>query len=134
MMKKTCATYDDVNLVIRLYKLRREEKLHEARAWFASSFEAATVKEFNELCPAGSEENGLFLAVVTYWELAASFITSNVLHADLFFETGGELFVVWERVKDIVPEFRKSREDPTLLRNLEKVAAEYEAWLKTTSA
>ena len=134
MMKKTCATYDDVNLVIRLYALRREEKLHEARAWFASSFEAATIKEFNELCPAGSEENSLFLAVVTYWELAASFITSNVLHADLFFETGGELFVVWGRVKDIVPEFRKSREDPTLLRNLEKVAAEYEAWLKTTSA
>ena len=35
-MKKTCATYDDVNLVIRLYELRREEKLLEARAWFAS--------------------------------------------------------------------------------------------------
>ena len=133
-MTKTCATYDDVDLVIRLYELRREEKLREAREWFASSFEAKTVKDFNELCPAGSEENGLFLAVVTYWELAASFITADVLHAELFFETAGELFLVWERIKDIVPLFRKSRQDPMVLRNLEKVAAQYAAWLKKNSA
>ena len=95
-MTKTCATYDDVNLVMRLYELRREEKLREARAWFASSFEAKTVKEFHKLCPTGSEENSLFLAVVTYWEMAASFITADVLHDELFFETGGELYLVWE--------------------------------------
>lgn len=133
-MTKTCATYDDVDLVIRLYKLRREEKLREAREWFASSFEAKTVKDFNELCPAGSEENGLFLAVVTYWELAASFITADVLHAELFFETAGELFLVWERIKEIVPLLRKSRQDPMVLRNLEKVAAQYAAWLEKNSA
>ncbi len=133
-MTKTCATYDDVDLVIRLYELRREEKLREAREWFASSFEAKTVKDFNKLCPAGSEEHGLFLAVVTYWELAASFITADVLYAELFFETAGELFLVWERIKDIVPLFRESRQDPTLLRNLEKVAAQYAAWLEKNGA
>ena len=55
-MTKTCATYDDVDLVIRLYELRREEKLREAREWFASSFESKTVKDFNKLCPAGSDQ------------------------------------------------------------------------------
>ena len=28
------ATYDDVNLVLRLYELRREDRLRQARRWF----------------------------------------------------------------------------------------------------
>src|SRR4051812_35500815 len=35
------ATYDDANLVMRLYNLRREEKLREARAWFVANFYAS---------------------------------------------------------------------------------------------
>jgi hypothetical protein len=41
-----CATYDDVNLVLRLYEMRREERLREARAWFVASFHAKTLDEF----------------------------------------------------------------------------------------
>ena len=51
------ATYDDVNLVIRLYELRRDERLREARRWFAASFKAKTLDEFHALCPIGSEPN-----------------------------------------------------------------------------
>jgi len=32
------ATYDDANLILRLYELRREEKLRQAREWFAANF------------------------------------------------------------------------------------------------
>ena len=50
-------TYDDVNLILKLFELRREERLREARRWFATSFKVKTLDEFNGLCPAGSEPN-----------------------------------------------------------------------------
>jgi hypothetical protein len=51
------ATYDDVNLVLRLYEMRREDRLREARKWFAGSFKVKTLEEFTALCPPGSEAN-----------------------------------------------------------------------------
>ena len=54
------ATYEDVNLVLRLYELRREDRLRKARAWFAQSFKVRTLDEFNKLCPVGSDENAYF--------------------------------------------------------------------------
>ena len=50
----TQATYDDANLLMRLYDLRREEKLREARAWFASYFKPKTMADMHQLCPPGS--------------------------------------------------------------------------------
>ena len=43
------ATHDDVNLILRLYEIRREEKLRKARGWFAKSFKATTMDEFQTL-------------------------------------------------------------------------------------
>src|ERR1700730_16568810 len=85
------ATYDDVNLVIRLYELRRDERLREARRWFGASFKAKTLDEFHALCPMGSEPTESYRMVVTYWDMVASFLTSGVVNQELFFQSGGEL-------------------------------------------
>ena len=124
-----CATYDDVNLVLRLYDLRREERMREARAWFIDEFHAKSLEELDELCPHGSKENASFRMVVTYWDMAASFITSGVLQQELFFESGRELLVVWERMRDLLPAYRESRADPAAFANLEKVARSYSEWM-----
>jgi hypothetical protein len=92
----TQATYDDVKLIMRLYEMRRDEKLREARQWFAK-FNARTWAEKVELCPPGSEPDAYFRMVTTYWEMVASFITSGVLHQELFLQSGQELLFVWER-------------------------------------
>lgn len=123
-MTKT-ATYDDVNLVLRLYDMRRETRLRDARAWFSSTFKAKSWEEAMKLCPGGSNENASFRMVITYWEMVASFITSGVLNQDLFFQSGRELLFVWERVRDVVPEMREAYKDPTWLKNFETVAKCY---------
>ena len=124
------ATYDDVNLVLRLYELRREDRLRKARAWFAQSFKVRTLDEFNKLCPVGSDENAYFRMVVTYWEMTSSFITGGVLNQNLFFQSGRELLFVWERVRDILPQVRENFKDPQAYRNLETVAQSFIAWMK----
>ena len=97
------ATYDDVNLILRLYEMRREARMREARKWFTGSFKVKTFEEFQALCPPGSEPNASYRMVTTYWEMVASFLTSGVLNAELFYQSGRELLFVWERVRDIVP-------------------------------
>jgi len=43
------ATYDDVNLILRLYELRREPKMRTARDWFAKNFKAANLDPIESL-------------------------------------------------------------------------------------
>jgi hypothetical protein len=125
---KACGTYDDVNLILRLYEMRRETKLREAREWFVASFHAKNLDEWTELCPPGSDENAYFRMVVSYWEMVASFITGGVLQESLFFQSGRELLVCWVRFSPIVPAYRESIKDPAAFGNLEKVANNYIEW------
>ena len=122
------ATYDDVNLVIKLYELRRDERLREARRWFAASFKVKTLDEFNALCPMGSEPNESYRMVATYWDMVASFLTSGVVNQELFFQSGGEMVFVWERMRDLVPHVREAHNNPTLFRNLEQAATAHIQW------
>ena len=66
--------------------------------------------------------------VIGYWEQACALLNYGLLHEDLFFETSGEFFGVWEMLKPVAPQFREQFKDPTMLSNLEKAALRYEAW------
>jgi len=115
------ATYDDVNLIIKLYELRRDDRLREARKWFGG-LKVKTLAELQAACPPGSEQDASVRMVTSYWEMAASFITSGVLNQELFQQSGGELLFVWTKIQDMVPELRKTFNNPKYLSNLETVA------------
>lgn len=122
------ATYDDVKLLMQLYDMRREPRLREARKWFVASFKVRTLDELNALCPPGSEQNASFRMVTTHWEMVASFMTSGVLSHELFFQSGRELLLCWERVRDVLPALRESLKNPIEFRNLETMALAYIEW------
>jgi len=127
-------TYDDANLVLRLYDMRREERLRKARAWFTANFKnVATIEQFQKLCPPGTDENAFFRMTTTYWEMAASFVTSGVLNEELFYQSGRELLFVWERARAYVAAFRAANDDQTYLRNLEIVGNSFATRYRTAS-
>jgi hypothetical protein len=115
------ATYDDVNLILKLYELRRDDRLREARKWFGG-LKVKTLAELQAVCPPGSEQDASLRMVTSYWEMAASFITSGVLNQELFHQSGGELLFVWTKIQDVVPEWRKAFNNPKYLANVETVA------------
>jgi hypothetical protein len=121
-------TYDDVRLILKLYDMRREARMREARKWFGTYFKVKTLEEFNALCPPGSEPNASYRMLTSYWEMVASFITNGVLHQELFFEGNREFLFVWERVRDVVPELRKAFSSPIELKHLELIAEAYVQW------
>ena len=122
-------TYDDVNLILRLYETRREEKMRTGREWFAQNFKYRTMEEFNRGCPPGSSMNAYARMVMGYWEMVASFISSGVLNQELFFQSGMELLFVWVRVRELIPHMREANKNPGSFQNLETVANPYIKWL-----
>ena len=122
------ATYQDVDLILRLYEMRREARMREARRWFASHFKVKTLEEFNVVCAPGSEPNASYRMLTSYWEMVASFVTNGVLNEELFFQSNREFLFVWERVRDVVPELRKAFSSPIELKNLETVSDAYIRW------
>ena len=123
------ATYDDANLLLRLYEIRREEKMRTARNWFVANFKCKTLAEFQQLCPPGSEPNAYARMVSSYWDLVSSFITSGILNADLVFQNSRELLLVWLRMEPVVAEARAAFKDPNYLGNLEAAGKSYVEYL-----
>ena len=129
----TMASHEDASLILKLYELRREERMRTARSWFVQSFHAKTVEDFNKLCPAGSAENASARQMVTYWEMAASFLNSGVLNKELFYRSGMEMLLTYIRVEPVMREMRQVHSNPLIYGELEKASIEMIDWLKNES-
>ena len=125
---ETKPTHEQAQLHLQVYDLRREARLRQARDWFQQNYYAETLEEAMRIAPMGTEKGTYMGMVMGYWEQACALLNYGLLHEDLFFETSGEFFGVWELLKPVVPQFREQFKDPTMLENLEKAAQRYEAW------
>ena len=129
----TKPTHEQAQLHLQVYDLRREERLRQARDWFQKSYNAETLEEAMKIAAPGTEHGNFLGMVIGYWEQACTLLNYELLHEDLFFETSGEFFGVWEQLKTVVPQFRQAFKDPNLLTNLEKAAKRYEEWSEQRS-
>lgn len=126
-------THEQGQLQLQIYDLRREAKLRQARDWFFQNYHADTFDEAMRIAAPGTENGTLAMMVFSYWEQACSFLNHGLLHEDLFFESNGEFFGVWELVKGTVPEGRKRFANTQFLANMEKAAQRYESWIESRS-
>ena len=121
-------TYDQANLLLRLYELRREPRMREARAWFLTNFDAQSPEEVGQKCPPGSEANTSMRMVLTYWDMAAGMANRGLIDDDLFFENSAEGFWVWDRVRGLLPAMRAAHQNPHLWSQLDTFGKRMEAW------
>jgi hypothetical protein len=126
-------TYDDANLILRLYEMRRDERMREARAWFTAHFRPKKWEELATLVAPGSAENASYRMVISYWDMVASFVVTGVLNKELFFQSGRELLVVFERMKPVLPGIREAYKDPSYMANLERVGLDFAAHMRSQS-
>ncbi len=119
MAEQKPATHDDAQLILRLYELRREEKLRKARDWFSFKFFPRTMDDFKALQDPTLPENAYFRMVTSYWDMVSSFVVQGVLNPQLFVESGGELLFVWAKLEEFMPQFRQGF-GPHYLANIEK--------------
>ena len=127
------ATFEQANLQIRLYDLRREPRLREAREWYSDHFHPQTLDDVMKICPPGSKENAYMRQVLTYWEMVASMSNRGLLNEDLLFENGGEEWAVFQQAKPVLAAWREMFASKKFLRNLEAHSERLEAWREKTS-
>ena len=121
--------HHDAELMLRLYELRREEKLREAREWFGTRFQAESLPEFSKRFPPGSNENAYFRMVMSYWEMAASIVNHGLINEAFFFESNNEFYGLWVQVKHLVGPAREMYKNPQLWSNLETLSEKFEKWM-----
>lgn len=84
------ATYQDADLVLRLYDLRRESVMRQARAWFIGW----TPKDADDARSACSDfarpENAFVRQVTSFWEMGHSIANSGAVDAELYAKNSGE--------------------------------------------
>ena len=120
-MAQTVPTYEDATLVLRLYELRREERLRVAREWFIRKFHPTTIEEIRAVQSGSTEENVSWRMVTTYWEMAASFVTRGVLNPDLFLDSGGEMLVMWTKLEPFLSQIRTAPGADLFLTHVEQL-------------
>jgi len=125
------ADHFDAELLLRLYELRREEKLRRARQYMIEEFQADSVEDLGRRLPQGTEENTFFRMALSYWDMAASLVNHGLLKEDLFFENTGEFWLIWEKVRHLAPALREARKNPLAWKSLETLARKYEQWMAT---
>ena len=126
-MPKGKPTHAQAELLLRLYDLRREARMRQARDWFFNSFAPKTMPELQHLVPPGSDENAYMRMVTSYWEMVCAYLNHGLLHEDLFFETSGEQYLVWIRVQPVLADIRKQFSRYSFAHT-EKAALRYEKW------
>jgi len=126
-------TYEQAQLHLQVYDLRREAKLRQARDWFFKNYFATNLDEGMKITAPMTEGGAYFMQVVSYWENACALLNYGLLHEDLFFSTSGEFYGVWERIKPVVDEGRKKFVNQLFAANLEEAAKKYESWIEKRS-
>jgi hypothetical protein len=114
--------------MLRLYELRRESRLRQARAWFLNHFHPVSPDEIGEKYPLGSEENANIRMTISYWDMVAGIVNRGLIDDDIFFENNGEIWVVWDRIRNIAPAWRSAFQNPMIFGQLEEACRRMEAW------
>jgi hypothetical protein len=130
---ETKPTYEQAQLHLQVYDMRREERMRQGRDWFFKNYFVDNIEDARRITGPGSEGGPLVMMVLNYWEQACALLNYGLLHEDLFFETNGEFFGVWERVKPVITQIRDEWKNQQFLANLEKAAKRFESWMESRS-
>ena len=111
--------YESATLLIRLYELRREPTMREARNWFARSFNPASI---DDVMQAVSGPNSAHFRMVTsYWDMASAFVLHGAIDEAMFNDANGEQHVVFAKIEPFIGEYRARMGNPAYLGSLEKL-------------
>ena len=110
--------HHDAELILKLYDLRREKTMRDARNWFFQ-FNPKGKEDFIDVLT--SDKSGLYRMVISYWDMACSFVNNGAIDAQMFNDANGEHFFVFAKLEPFLPALREEMGNPNFLAHLEKV-------------
>ena len=111
--------YESAELILRLYELRREETMRQARNWFARFSPESAQDIVNAVM---NEQSSAFYRMVTsYWDMAASLVNQGAIDEEMFNEANGEHVFIFAKIEPFIEELRAMFNAPQAFINLEKL-------------
>ena len=139
-MERMLATPADAEIVLKLYELRTEAVMRQARAWMTGEFWPATAEEYFAVAENPADPHNAWLRqVLTYWEMAAAMVLHGAVSAELFVDCNAEGVFLLAKFAPIVEAIRE-KNPGFLVKTAEMVgrfsaaAQRYEAVLKYVEA
>jgi len=105
-MERMLATPADAEIILKLYELRTEAVMRQARAWVVGEFWPRTAEEFLAVLENPAEPHNPWLRqVITYWEMAAAMVLHGAVSAELFVDCNAEGFFMLAKFATILDGF-----------------------------
>jgi len=111
--------FESASLNLRLFEIRREPVLREARDWFLRDFNPESISDVVEAL--SGERNASFRMVLGYWDMAASLVTTGAIDADAFLAAHSEVFATFGKIQPFLAELRNMSDEPGFCQHLETV-------------
>ena len=109
---------DEGSLILKLYELRREETMRQARNWYFAEFNPESVADFSSAM--FGEHSGHLRMVTTYWDMAAALVNNGAIGMEMFNAANGEHIGVFAKVEPLLKEIRAAFA-PEYLEQFEKL-------------
>jgi hypothetical protein len=121
------ANAGDAEVILRLYESRREEALRQARKFMVFEFQPKSLEELRAVSrDFAAPQNAAWRQVLSYWEMAASFVLRGAVDADLFLDSNGEGILIYAKFHHWHAETEKQSGNP-FMRNTAKLIEQYPA-------
>ena len=91
----------DVQAILKLYELRRDEKLRAARAWYFTEFNPASAADIVQLMLSGPEQSAYYRMITSYWDMASSLVNNGGIDEQLFLEANSEHLGVFAKLEPV---------------------------------
>jgi len=139
-METMLATPADAEIILKLYELRTEALMRQARAWLGGEFWPSTLDEYRAVAENPADPHNAWLRqVISYWEMAAALVLHGAVSAELFFDCNGEGFYLLAKFAPILEAIREKNpaffsKTSELINRFSSAAQRYEAILKRVDA
>jgi hypothetical protein len=109
---------DSANLLLKLYELRREDTMRAARNYMIG-FDPKNLGEY--MAGMAGPHSAHIRMVMSYWDMAASFVVNGAIDAKMFDEANGEHIMAFGKIEPFLAELREAFGSPGVFKNLEQV-------------
>ena len=112
---------EQAELILRLYELRRETIMREARNFVGGEFLPQTDDELVTIVTKGGKETGFVLQVYGYWDMVCAIVLHGMLSEPLVYDTCQEMYFQYAKIQPHLRGFRKKLNLPEWMQSIEKV-------------
>ena len=139
-MERMLATPADSEIILKLYQLRTEPLMREARAWIAGEFWPGSAEDvFAVTLNPRHPHNAHFRQVTTYWEMAAALVLHGAVSAELFVDCNAEGFFLLAKFAPLLEAVRGKHpgfmvKTSELVTRFSAASQRYEIALKNANA